>query len=386
MNKDIKFIKSEYSIQDLEQFRDEKGFIDLSLAGIKITEESREKRGTAERLKNWIDFNGTKVMLRGNAVENFSAYAELIIEELSKQAGLPAAHYDIVKIRNSDGSYTYGVISEAMLDLDREDLVSLHDLTGDEPERECTTEEELLESIEYAETTNYDFTIEKLVEKLQKIGYSEEDIDRICKDYQKRLVFALKVLDADKHSENISFIVREGGVLEISPVYDSEFSLLLERDEETLQYLASSEYELNCECDIVSPRIGNFVSEEKGGLGSMWKDTLEKLCEDDEIYDFYEHLRESMDIDLAIEQVEKRINAKLPDLVKIIAIGAFEIRDVEMAKLMGDIELDIETEPQAAKTDGSLSFLLGILKKTEQAKIRTAEQVSIRKTDGSRFR
>ena len=120
--KETMFIKSKYSLEDLEQFRDENGFIDLSKAGIQLTAESREKKGTAERIKNWVDFNGKKVLIRGNAVENFSMYAELIIEELAKQAGIPVAHYDIVKILGEDGTYTYGVLSEAMLDLEREDL------------------------------------------------------------------------------------------------------------------------------------------------------------------------------------------------------------------------------------------------------------------------
>lgn len=38
------FIKSDYKLEDLEFFRDEKGFIDLSKADIKITSESREKK------------------------------------------------------------------------------------------------------------------------------------------------------------------------------------------------------------------------------------------------------------------------------------------------------------------------------------------------------
>ena len=54
------FIQSNYSLEDLENFRDSNGFIDLTSAGIQLTNESREKRGTVDRFKNWVDFNGMK--------------------------------------------------------------------------------------------------------------------------------------------------------------------------------------------------------------------------------------------------------------------------------------------------------------------------------------
>ncbi|MBR1540134.1 MAG: HipA domain-containing protein [Clostridia bacterium] len=380
--KETMFIKSKYSLEDLEQFRDENGFIDLSKAGIQLTAESREKKGTAERIKNWVDFNGKKVLIRGNAVENFSMYAELIIEELAKQAGIPVAHYDIVKILGEDGTYTYGVLSEAMLDLEREDLLTLHDLIGDEPKVEYTTEEEFLESLEYEETVKYDFTIERLTKRLEDAGYSQEEIEHIIREYQKRLVFALKVIDGDKHPENIAFIQREDGKLELSPCFDNEFSLLLERDPEILQFFLEMG-EIGEECDTVSPKIGTFVSKSDGGLGSMWRDTLEILCEDDEVYDFYESLRETLDIEAAFRVVEERIHAKLPDLVKGVAKKAYEERGKEMAIVMGDEEIMMD---QSEKHEPGFDFLLSILNKGKTEGVRTAEQVRLRTTDGSRFK
>lgn len=49
------FSKCNYSIQDLEQFRDENGFIDLDKAAINLEENSKELRGAKE--KYWVDFN-----------------------------------------------------------------------------------------------------------------------------------------------------------------------------------------------------------------------------------------------------------------------------------------------------------------------------------------
>lgn len=104
------FIKSDYKLEDLEFFRDEKGFIDLSKADIKITSESREKKGTQERLKNWVDFDGKKVLIRGEVVDNYSVYAELIVEEIAKELGIETAHYDLIKIKDEGGKESYGVL------------------------------------------------------------------------------------------------------------------------------------------------------------------------------------------------------------------------------------------------------------------------------------
>mgnify|MGYP004646649245 FL=1 len=94
------FIKSNYTLEDLEKFRDENGFIDLKMAGVQITNESREKKGTEARLKNWVDFNGTKALLRGEVVENYSIYDELIVEEIAKQIGIETPQYDLIKIKD----------------------------------------------------------------------------------------------------------------------------------------------------------------------------------------------------------------------------------------------------------------------------------------------
>ena len=97
-------VKSEYSIEDLEQFRDEHGFIDLSKAGIKFTIESREIEGNPYRDKNWVNFAGKKALIKGEAKiddeSNYGIYAELIVEEISKYFGRDTAHYDLIKYKD----------------------------------------------------------------------------------------------------------------------------------------------------------------------------------------------------------------------------------------------------------------------------------------------
>lgn len=296
------FVKSNYSLKELEKLRDENGFIDLSIIGLEFTPESREKKGTEERLKNWVDFNGKKALIRGEAVKNYSVYAELIVEEIANQLGIETAHYDLVKIKDNTGKNVYATLSESIIDFDKEELITLHDLIGDEPEYET---EDIMEAIEYEETTRYTFTVDKLRERFTKAGYSKEAIENIITDYNKRLVFYLSILDTDKHSENIAFVKNKNtGKVQLSPNYDSEFSLLLERDPEIVEFFLEDNIQLKEEVNIAYPKIGIYVSKENGGLDSIWKDTLEMLCEDDEVYDYYINtIKNGVDMNVALENV-----------------------------------------------------------------------------------
>lgn len=371
---ELKFFKSEYSLEDLDQFRDENGFIDLSKTDIVFTKESREKKGTEARLKNWVDFNGKKALIRGEAVKNYSVYAELIIEEIAKQLGIETAHYDLVKTKDEDGNYIYGVLSESIIDFDKEELITLHDLIGDEPEYE---DEDALEALEYEDVTTYTFTINKIRERLEKAGYDEQSIDKLLEDYNKRLLFYLSVVDTDKHPENIAFIKDKSGNsnIRLSPNYDSEFSLLLEYEPETIAFFLADDYQLREEVDIASPKIGIYVSKDDGGLGSMWKDTLERICEDDEAYDYYmDELSGVVDMKEVLANVERRIHATLPEDVKKMAEKVYKLRNKEMTKvLMGEVDLDIEDEKQV----DPYSFLYSMINNGIAQGIKTSDQINV---------
>ncbi len=365
------FIKSDYTLEDLEEFRDEKGFIDLSKAGIQLTDESREKKGTEERLKNWIDFGGKKVLLRGEVVENYSVYAELIVEEIAKQIGIETAHYDLMKIKDKNGVENFGILSESIVDFGEEELITLHDLIGDEPKPE-----DRMEDIDFESATRYEFTIDKLKERLEIAGYSEQDINKIILDYNKRLLFGLSVLETDKHSENIAFLKRTNGdgKIRLSPNYDSEFSLLLERDKEMIKYYVDQPFGVESEAEVQDPKIGVVIKKEDGGWDEMWKDTLEALIENDEIYDYYnDNIRRKVNMESILERVEKRINAPLPDDVRRIATRAYDARNDCIEQIM-----DGELIPQEDQEDLDFNTLLSsLISKGTQSGIRTGEQVDI---------
>lgn len=362
-----KFINCDYSLEELEQFRDERGFIDLSKAGLSysIIEsliDARENRGTEYRVKNWVNFNGTKALIKGqaNVIENnYFYYAELIVEEIAKQLGIETAHYDLIKLKLEDGHEILGVLSESMIDSDKEHLITLHDLIGDEPETDYIDDD-------YIEVTNYNFTIENLKKVLQNGIYDEETINNLITEYNKRLMFSLAIVDIDKHPENIAFIsyTNDKGewFLRLSPNFDSENSLLLDNPESMIEFYNEYPEHLVEEVNVAEPKIGirgNYT------LGSIWQDTFDLLQEDDELYNYYNNcIRGKINMDTILEKVEKRINAPLPNSVKVFVKQVFEARSNSIDKILeGEIY-------QQEYDEISMEELMGIL---EQMRISKCE-------------
>ena len=335
MENNDEFVKSRYSIEDLEQFRDKNGFIDLTQAEIVFTAQSREVVGNPDRIKNWVNFNGQKALIKGEAIlgdeKNYGIYAELIVEEIARQLGVETAHYDLVKILDEGGNEVYGVLSKSVVDTDKgEQLISLRDIIGDEPIGEG----------DFIDTTSLDFTVDKLRENLLLDGYSEEDVEKLIIEYKKRLAFSLAVIDTDKHTENIAFVkkkVNGKDVISICPNFDSESALMLDNDYTTVEMLLNDYYGLQDSVNIAHPRIGTLKSKSEGGHNSFWKDTLEELYEDDEVLDYCDEvLQGKIDMDVVLENVEKRIKAKLHENVRYLAKYAFNIRNEQMINVMSN--------------------------------------------------
>ncbi len=372
MEKYEEFIRSPYSIMELEQFRDESGFIDLTKAGIVFSEESREIVGNPDRVKNWVDFNGQKALIKGETIldkeRNYGIYAELIVEEIAKQVGIKTAHYDLIKMLDENGQESYGVLSESVVDTDRgEQLVSLRDMIGDEP----------VENGDFIDTTSLDFTLDKLEENLQLDGYANEDIDNVVKEYKKRLAFGIAVANTDMHTENIAFITKKvdgKDQIDISPIFDSESALLLDFDYSTVEMLLEDYYGLRDSVNIAHPRIGTIKSGVRGGYDSLWKDTFKELCEDEDVRDFYKDtLQDKVDMDTVLESVEKRIGANLPDNVKLLAKYAFGFREKEAGKIVKDVE---RTQMEGRYSGSALlrSIIGASLQSTRMGEIREAEK------------
>lgn len=358
MNFDERFEESGYSLEDLEMFRDENGFIDLTQAGVTLSENSREYIGNQERIKNWVNFNGTKAIIKGETLfegeKNYGIYAELIIEEIAKKMGISAAHYDLVKMTNENGEVIQGVLSVSIVDRDKDErLDSLHAIIGEEP----------LNPNQQEDTTGFEYTVKKLRSCLIEQGFSPEKVESIIIDYKKRTAFFLRTADADKHPENVSFIRgldEEGNpTIEIAPVFDSEASLLLDTRKSTIDKLMGNGIGILQAVGGVYPKIAVCKDKDEGGLGELWADTLEAVIEDDPVYDYVaDVINQPIDMDEILDSVEARIGAKLPNQVREISSAAFNFRGEEMEQVMDGSYLELH-ETSKATGNPLLESLVG---------------------------
>ncbi len=316
-------IKCNVSLEELEQYRDEEGFINLDSLNLEFTEASREKVGREERLKNWVNFAGTNVLLKGECMvdgkRNGSIYAELIVEELAKQAGFSSAYYDLIKLNGQRG-----VLSKKMYQGKHGDLISLYSLIGDTKVQE-----------EYPEISDYLEVEEKFYKSLKEEGIEKSKRKQIIQDYRKQNAFFIMICAVDKHTENFSLFSymnseNKKRELELSCIYDSEESLLLDTDLETLQKILGHGLGLKRNVDMLDPKISIL----KGSYNSLWKNTLDTLLEDDDVYDFISDAYNEIDIDKAIEAVETKIKAPIPMVIKSTAKYVFQFRKNEIEKIL----------------------------------------------------
>lgn len=316
-------IKVNISFEELENYRDEEGFINLDELNIELTEASREKIGNENRIKNWLEISGIKTLIKGECSiddkRNAGIYAELIVEELANQVGLQSAYYDLIKIQGE-----YGVLSKSILQSSSDDLHTLQSLIGN------TTFNE-----EYPELSDYIEVEDKLYEALKEELIEKNNIKEIIKDFRKQTAFFLMICSVDKYAENISLISYINPQTKqkkerLAPIYDSECSLMLDIDLETLQKIEQNGLGLQRSVNMLDPKIAVL----EGDYSSPWRNTLDTLCEDDEIYDFITDCYDKLDINKAIESVQKKIKAPVPELVKSIATYVFKFRKKEMEKIL----------------------------------------------------
>lgn len=152
------------------------------------------------------------------------------------------------------------------------------------------------------------------------------------------MVFDLFVLGEDTHTENISYIKNiYSQAYHISPIYDSEASLLLDREQETIEKLTNTygfqaikkASENICPRIALIPEVGMNVTGEE-----IYKYTFLQYIEDDEIEDFARRCCQVLNIKNAINEVEEQIGVALPEEVKLCAIISFNNRIQELEKVM----------------------------------------------------
>lgn len=212
--------KSNLSLEDLEQFRDEDGYIDLDKAGLEVAEESREARGNEHRIKNWVDFNGAEVLIKEEAQldqRNYGVYAQLIMVELAKQLGLPAAEYDLMKYKGKFGS-----ISHKFGDQEKEIFQSVYELIETVPLVQGTDD-----------VSDY-LKVEKMLEeKLETFGdMTDEEREAVIRDRRKQKMLQLFACENDGHIQNEGVLLKktdDGRTIAVcAPMFDNETAFFLD--------------------------------------------------------------------------------------------------------------------------------------------------------------
>ena len=335
------------TFEQIAEHKSEDGFIHLD--GLFVNSDSeREVRGNINRDKRWFKIDDGTAMFKSNAEQALYAhYSELICTELAKQAGLDAAEYDIAKCNGQTGIITKNVCKPG------EEMLTINELIGDGPTYE-----------DYPDNTDIYFVFDSLEEKLLTSGYDEKMIDSCMLQLRKQLLFDLYIMETDRHTENISFIIGkdvETGRphIRLAPMYDTESALLLYDDAEHMKKVWTSRAVTHSITNLQEPKIcvipeGENDMEQSGmdrGLfeflqsqvgtaydtpsEEIWKSTLDFLVEDERVYEFSENVLNGLDIYKAIENVERNKKCTIPEEVKQMARACFGVRQTEIAFELG---------------------------------------------------
>lgn len=321
------------TFEELGEFRDEDGYIDMDKVLTEDIDTIREVRGQVAREKYWITIKDGSILIKANAPDQLDGeYSELICDELAKQAGLSVAEYDMAKYKGEFGLITKNVCR------DGEEMISIHELIGEGPLGK------------YPDVTDLKFVFEELPEKLAQEGLSEQEVDQCMLDLRKQMLFDLTVIESDRHTENLSFIKSkvDGKVcMRLSPMYDTEQALMLLRASDNepsevkkmysdfvrfsgLVAMQDLRISIMPEPEKVVPenpygssilaKLQSLVKVDKryeyvGDYDEMWKRTFDFLCEDQRAEAYWKQTLSKLDVPKAIQAVESRIGKKLPEHV-----------------------------------------------------------------------
>ena len=375
----MKFTKSNITLEELEQYRDENGFIDLDKINLSIDEDSRNQMGTSDILKYWIDFSGKKVLLKEakqlDGEVNYSVYSELIVTEMARQLGLEVAGCDLIKYNGR-----IGIISSMAFEYGKETLETTHGVIG-----ETTVYPQFEDLCDYAEVE------EKIVYTLVKEwNIPKKEVWNLILERRKQKILQMFVYEADNHLENEGIIIgqRDGMItVKCAPMFDNEQSFLLNypindlegynnsnkqanrfsrklrelykkiRDNNIIRNTIKENVELMRDLSLMEREdISSFLRGNKtfidytSGVATRVAcleeateypgDTITDRtlayvidCDEDEINDFCYNVLD-LNMNQVFENIELRIKSSLPNLVKEIVSTIVNYRQIELKAML----------------------------------------------------
>ncbi len=359
---------SKLSLEDLNKYRTEDGFIDMdAFFRDNDVEVQREMVGTKEREKDWLQLSDCRVLLKteneniDDGKHTGAIYAELIVSKLAKQAGLDFARSDIIIYKGKKGILSRDVKKKG------ESFKTLRDYIGDD--------DKVVSG--YEDKTDIEFVYDNFFEALKQSGISKDNIKSVINDFNKELIFDIFCMSTDNHTENIGFIesLDEDGNkhIALSPLFDRENSLSLDIDFDTMKKISKDILKTSTVANMQESKISVIPEQEQEqededlGLSDfllglkkqvnssmsvdgesqekLWELNIDYLTEYPNVEDYIENSCMKLDINRAIEDVQKDIGTKLPVEVIDMASNIFEERKQQISYYLG-LDLNFEESEQ----------------------------------------
>lgn len=255
---------------------------------------------------------------------NYNVYSELLYEELMKQVGIDTVSFDIA---NYDDNLA--TISDNILE----------DYSGNEF---IINGSELIESRRYP-AIDSEYNIEDLFDSIHEYCLSEgidEEMERKCiNDIQKTCIADIFVLSTDRRAYDLDFIVgneeNEKEKIELAPLCHNTYCLGSNFSTDEIYDMLENEDMLADRLNLCYFDVG--VPEYKRNYDyTYWEDTLSYLIdENEENIEFVKKCTESMNIDKAIQNVEKKIQNKIPAEYKDFIRVAWDNRLQNICEFIG---------------------------------------------------
>ncbi|MEG2235867.1 MAG: HipA domain-containing protein [Clostridia bacterium] len=316
-------------LEQLEAYR-ENGYINMDklLHEHEELEKSmlKESRGSQNREKDWIKLEDTQILLRTENMRELgvlnTSFAELLTEEIAKQVGLDAAHYDLITYKGKKG-----VLSQNVIDSQNESLINMSSILAQLEGYDNT--QDMMDFISFEDVILGIKNLNNYEENITK-----EDMYRMQIDFCKIVAFDIFSMNTDRNGQNFSILYSKDSS-RIAPIYDNEHSFGGGIDEDTLKRINANKAVAKEESEMLIPVIEaseetteSIVQswkeycpreEEKNIKPYNWQSLIFVLGEDlgnDEITDFFETCYNKIDVDGAFENVEKKIKFSVPEEYK----------------------------------------------------------------------
>lgn len=297
-----------------------------------------EDRGTPRRDKKWIFFDYKKVLVRNEYMNKnnvlYTTYQELVFEELAKQVNFPCAHYDIGKRGDKNC-----VLSDNILDTPENKGLSMMSL------RELMDQ---LKDVEYYESTyNITDAFKAIGNHCKCMGLDKSIQENVMKNFCKMQVLDCFLSSSDRHVENISFIYGKDkntgkDVFRLAPLYDNELSCGVEEPKEKMEECTNdfmqAKLTANLQNVFATVPENEMSDESKRRNKNNPTGALLEFCMDldEDIEDFTQACYDNLNMALAINNVEKRIGTKLPQLYKEFLVGNYMERKSMIGKTIDE--------------------------------------------------